>query len=116
MKRLPPARSDVLQLKVTLDGFEPPIWRRFLIEGERPVLEAPPRAPGGHGLGGLHLHQFENRLARIPGPPEAESGEQEIDESSIALCDVVREGMLSATSPTRRLLEPHDRGREDDAT
>lgn len=92
MKRSPPARSDVLQLNVTLDNFEPPIWRRFLVRANAKLSKLHFVLQEVMGWEDCHLHQFEIGRKKY-GPPEAESGEKEIDESSAALCDVLREGM-----------------------
>lgn len=93
MRRSPPARSDVLQLKVTLDNFEPPILRRFLIRANAKLSKLHQVLQEVMGWEDYHLHQFEIGRWKKYGPPEAESGENETDESTVALCDVVREGM-----------------------
>ncbi|NNN04814.1 MAG: plasmid pRiA4b ORF-3 family protein [Elusimicrobia bacterium] len=50
--------ADTYQLKVTLDGIEPPIWRRLLVPGDINLLKLHEVLQVAMGWTNSHLHQF----------------------------------------------------------
>jgi len=54
--------SDIYQLKVTLRGIRPPIWRRVLVTGDATLAKLHRTLQAVMGWEDYHLHQF-----RTPG-------------------------------------------------
>jgi hypothetical protein len=52
-------RSAVYQLKITLQGIRPPIWRRILVPSNTKLSELHKWIEGVMGWYGGHLHKFE---------------------------------------------------------
>jgi hypothetical protein len=50
--------ADTYQLKVTLDGIEPPIWRRLLVPGDINLVKLHEVLQVAMGWTNSHLHQF----------------------------------------------------------
>lgn len=79
----------VYQIKVTLDGIRPAIWRRLLVpasialEGLHDVLQV------AFGWSDSHLHEFEARGVHY-GQPDSELEMERVDERRIALEEVLR--------------------------
>lgn len=79
----------VYQVKVTLDGIRPAIWRRLLLpgsitlEGFHDVLQV------AFGWTDSHLHDFEARGVHY-GQPDSELEMERLDERSVSLEEVLR--------------------------
>ncbi|NYT02098.1 MAG: plasmid pRiA4b ORF-3 family protein [Methanosarcinales archaeon] len=52
------ASVPVYQLKVTIDGIEPPIWRRIQVRGDVTLFKLHKIIQEAMGWGDYHLHQF----------------------------------------------------------
>jgi hypothetical protein len=59
-KRSPPAASRVLQLKVTLRGTKPPIWRRLLVAANTTLFDLHRILQAAMGWHDGHQHDFEH--------------------------------------------------------
>lgn len=62
--------SRILQLKVTLRGSKPPVWRRFLVEDSISFHELHEIIQTVMGWEDYHLYQFEVGRLRIGEPNE----------------------------------------------
>jgi hypothetical protein len=51
-------RWEVFQLKVTLEGIRPPIWRRIQVRGDMSLFKLHKILQVGMGWQDYHLHQF----------------------------------------------------------
>ncbi|MBI5094363.1 MAG: plasmid pRiA4b ORF-3 family protein [Candidatus Hydrogenedentes bacterium] len=83
--------SDILklhQLKVTLKGSEPPIWRRFLIVSNTSLLDVHYILQVVMGWDNCHLHEFRVGKTSFGEPFEDSDGEM-YDDSEVALCSVL---------------------------
>jgi hypothetical protein len=65
-----PAHSCVYQIKVTLSGSEPPIWRRLLVSSSTSLAELHRILQVAMGWTDDHLHGFEPAQRRLRGRPE----------------------------------------------
>ncbi len=65
--------SVVYQLKITLKGSKPPIWRRMLVSSETRLDKLARIIMAAMGWDNSHLHEFETKTARY-GPPEDDGG------------------------------------------
>jgi hypothetical protein len=86
------APAPVFELKVTLRGVRPPIWRRIRVGGHHTLAEFHEILQDVIGWTNAHLHQFEI-AGRYFVPKEAEDEELDIegeDESAITLAEAVR--------------------------
>ena len=65
-----PATTNVYQLKVTLSGAKPPIWRRLLVDGGATLHEVHEVIQAAFGWWNHHLYEFEFGRARyaLPDP------------------------------------------------
>lgn len=83
------SEHSVYQIKVTLDGIRPAIWRRLLVpasitlEGLHDVLQV------AFGWTDSHLHAFEARGVHY-GQADSELGMQQLDEKRAPLEEVLR--------------------------
>jgi Plasmid pRiA4b ORF-3-like protein len=61
---------DIYQIKVTLIGIEPPIWRRFLVPRDITLNQLHTVLQVVMGWGDEHLHEFviKGRHYRLPSP------------------------------------------------
>lgn len=94
MKQESAEPAPVLQLKVTLRGVRPPIWRRILVSGHHTLDEFHEILQEVIGWTNTHLHQFEI-AGRYFVPMSMEDEELDIegdDESAITLAEAVRLG------------------------
>jgi len=93
VKKSPSASQvPVFELKVTLRGVRPPIWRRIRVSGHRTLAEFHEILQEVIGWTNTHLHQFEI-AGRYFVPTSTEDEELDIqgeDESAITLAEAVR--------------------------
>ena len=69
-----PSGSFVHQLKISLYGAKPPIWRRVLVPSEVSLGTLHDIVQMAFGWNGFHLHVFEDGSRRRYGVPR-ESGD-----------------------------------------
>ncbi|MBL8776863.1 MAG: plasmid pRiA4b ORF-3 family protein [Acidimicrobiales bacterium] len=91
------ARGDVFQLKVTLLGIKPPVWRRVLVDGASTLDQVHEVIQAAFGWWNYHLHEFEVGDDRYGVPdedynPEYDFGPPTIDEGLVRLDSVAGEG------------------------
>jgi len=65
-------KPSIYQIKVTLLGSKPPIWRRFQVESDITLGDLHPILQEVMGWGDSHLHQFiiDQKYYGIPMPGE----------------------------------------------
>lgn len=81
--------TRVLQVKVTLKGAKPPIWRRLLVESQTPLSSFHDILQTAMGWYDCHLHEFESGgIAFGPPDPEAEPGLR--DEAAVRLGSLLK--------------------------
>lgn len=81
--------ATLYQLKVTLKGLRPPIWRRLLIRSATPLNELHEILQRAMGWGNYHLHSFSIHDKEY-GIPDPDWGIDDIkDESRVKLSQVV---------------------------
>jgi tetratricopeptide (TPR) repeat protein len=83
----PPRAGTVYQLKVTLKGFRPPIWRRLLVPADTRLAKLHDVVQIAMGWTDSHLHQFEAGRRSI-GVPDPNGWQQVEDERKVRLADV----------------------------
>ncbi|MCZ7628945.1 MAG: plasmid pRiA4b ORF-3 family protein [Microthrixaceae bacterium] len=85
--------GSVFQLKVTLLGTKPPIWRRILVDGSSSLGELHEVIQAAFGWWNCHLHDFEIGRTRYCVPdPDWDFGPPAVDERTTSLHDVATEG------------------------
>lgn len=90
---LPEAASSVYQLKITLIGSQPPIWRRVLIVGDTKLDKLHEIFQKAMGWRDCHLHMFEAGKARYaPSTPDWDDVE---DESAATFQDIAAKAGIS---------------------
>jgi hypothetical protein len=94
--------GPVYQLKVTLRGSKPPIWRRFLIPADVPLKRLHDTLQAVMGWTNSHLHQFEARGISY-GTSDRAYGVTRVSEVRTHLSQVLRE-------PKDRLVYEYDFG------
>lgn len=67
----------VFQVRVTLLGITPAVWRRFLLPGNTKLEQVHECIQGAFGWQNCHLHEFEIAGKRY-GDPDAAHGDREI--------------------------------------
>jgi hypothetical protein len=90
-----------LQLKVTLQGVEPPIWRRIVVSDSVSLYELHRTLQIVMGWEDCHLHDFSIGRVRYAVPSRDDWGQAE-DETRTTLSDVLR--------PKKKLLYQYDFG------
>ena len=80
--------STSYQLKITLVGISPPIWRRMLVPSTMPLCCLHDAIQAVFGWTDTHLHHFEKH-GEYWGVPDDEDFEDLIDESKVALRKVL---------------------------
>lgn len=99
--------KSIYQLKVTLKGIKPPIWRRLLIPSNATFWELHIAIQDSFGWENCHLHEFYNSALldrnavriSLPNPEDDFFGEKEglLDESKTLLADFLSEKQPQAT-------------------
>lgn len=81
--------GPIFQLKVTLRGSKPPIWRRFLVPGGITLKQLHGCLQAVMGWTDSHLHEFEAKGVRY-GPPDRELEDTRISEARTRVDQVLR--------------------------
>ena len=83
--------SDIIQLKITLQGTKPPIWRRVLVEKATTFFELHHIIQIAMGWQNSHLFEFEINGYRIAEPNEDFDSEfqEKTDDASTTTIDSV---------------------------
>jgi hypothetical protein len=84
-----PHASSIYQLKVTLKGSKPPIWRRLQLRGDTRLSELHDILQLAMGWGDAHLHQFTAGEQSF-GRPDADDWTEVRDERQVVLSQVAR--------------------------
>lgn len=86
--------GGVFQLKVTLRGTKPPVWRRVLIDGSSTLDQVHSVIQAAFGWWDYHLHEFEIGGTRygVPDPDDDDWGVPTTDESGVRLDSVAEAG------------------------
>ena len=91
-----PAETPILQLKVTLNGSKPPIWRRVLVPAGMPLPQLHQVIQAVFGWLDYHLHEFRvggfRGTAYAPVNPDGDEefyGEASRDESTATVGDLL---------------------------
>lgn len=80
--------SLTYQIKVTLDGIRPPVWRRLLVPSSVSLKDLHDILQVAVGWTDSHLHQFAAR-GTVYGQPDPGFGMQPVSERSVLLSDVL---------------------------
>lgn len=89
--------DTVHQMKVTLEGIRPPVWRRLLVASDATLAELHQILQMSFGWEDAHLHDFEVDGVRF-APEEGfvdfgfDMGIETADEGSVTLAEVLDEG------------------------
>ncbi|NLX24724.1 MAG: plasmid pRiA4b ORF-3 family protein [Lentisphaerae bacterium] len=68
-------RQEIYQLKISLKGSKPPIWRRILIPAEMELIDLHDAIQASMGWDGYHLHQFkQGNTFYLPEPDDEFTG------------------------------------------
>jgi hypothetical protein len=97
-----PTSSLTYQLKITIKGIRPPIWRRVRVPGRMNLLELHDVIQVVFGWTTTHLHKFVIGGTHYNLPDEFD-GMEGVDERKVTLAKVVRKG-------TKRFLYVYDFG------
>lgn len=76
-----PFPSERLHLKITLEGSEPPIWRRVEVNDDISFYQLHRVIQQAMGWQDCHLHEFEVARTRV--------GTRSTDDMMLAVCDVM---------------------------
>jgi hypothetical protein len=84
--------QDIYQIKVTLLGTKPPIWRRLLVPSTLTLARLHDVLQTAMGWAGGHMHEFRtaDRHFGIPDPEDRSMGMQVENERTIRLSSVLR--------------------------
>ena len=82
---------QIFQLKVSLDGVRPPVWRRVRVPGGYTLDRVHRVIQYAMGWGGYHLHSFEIGGEQY-GEPDPDGDLELIDELDVRLDAVARAG------------------------
>jgi hypothetical protein len=97
-----PARTPVYQLKVTLQGSRPPVWRRLLVPANLTLDRLHDVLQVGMGWEDYHLHRFVADDVSY-GTPDPEDWVEVSDERKVRLNRLLKE-------PGQSLLYEYDFG------
>jgi len=79
------------QIKITLLGCRPPIWRRLTLSSDTTLGQLHRIVQGSMGWQDTHLHLFKVDNGTLYGPPELDDGMMPMkDENSVTLGEVLR--------------------------
>ncbi len=81
--------STIYQLKVTLEGTKPAIWRRILVPSDIKLDTLHLAIQISMGWNNAHLHQFFNRELEFYGPRELATDTEVKDESQFQLAQLL---------------------------
>jgi len=81
--------SMTYQIKVTLNGIRPPIWRRLLVPSSLSLMDLHDVLQIAVGWTDSHLHQFVAR-GILYGQPDPEVGMGQVNERRVRLDEVLR--------------------------
>ena len=81
-------RPSNLQIKVTLDGLRPPIWRRLVVAGDATLFHLHLALQVAMGWENYHLHCF--RIDGVRYGPDDDGGFDldDVDESGVSVAEV----------------------------
>lgn len=84
--------APIYQLKVTLRGIRPPIWRRFQVRGDVTLARLHHVLQVAMGWTDSHLHQFRvgREVYGVPDPEDFDWGPPVRDERRVKLSSVLR--------------------------
>lgn len=88
------AEATVHQLKVTLRGLRPPVWRRVVVSSGTPLSELAELLEAAMGWLGGHLHSFDtgDTIYQRPDPGgDFGWGRRTVDEGTVTIADVLAE-------------------------
>jgi|GEM_PF-1899120 len=85
--RAVPAGSTIYQMKVTLRGSDPQIWRRFLVPADYTLAKLHRVLQAVMGWEEVHLHEF-NVAGQSFGRPDPEFGSEIISDKKVTLKQV----------------------------
>ena len=85
-----PTQARIYQLKITLMGSKPPIWRRLLVSSATTLELLHAILLRTMGWGGGHMHQFEGPDGTQYGCPEPDMDYHVTDEARVRLDRVLR--------------------------
>lgn len=77
------------QIKVTLSGIRPPVWRRLLVPSSLSLRDLHDILQVAIGWTDSHLHQFVAK-GTFYGEPDPEIGMERLDETRVRLDEVLR--------------------------
>jgi DNA-binding MarR family transcriptional regulator len=86
-----PSRGSIYQIKVTLGGSKPPIWRRIQVPGDVTLAELHDTLQAVMGWWDYHLHQFIVGETYY-GVPHPDYMMEMLDESEVRLNEFADEG------------------------
>jgi len=91
-KAMPPSEMPVYQMKVTLKGSKPPIWRRIQVGSWITLENLHCILQEVMGWENAHLHRFEmgKKTYGEPNPEYEDLGLEVIDEATVRLGEVVK--------------------------
>lgn len=81
---------QIYQLKITLEGIDPPVWRRILVASTTALPELHDILQRTMGWSDCHLHQFLIGDKRY-GTPEPDYDDGTLDESRLRLSTLLRQ-------------------------
>jgi len=84
------SRNSVLQLRVTLEDVDPPVWRRLLVPGSVRLDKLHRMLQAAMGWGDSHLHCFQIGESRF-GMQADDYPEDELDETDVTVVAAIGE-------------------------
>lgn len=102
----PSESAKIYQIKVTLQGSQPPIWRRFLVHGDTTLGKLHWILQVVMGWDNDHMHQFhvgKNLYVDMTMAETSPWQSEDLDESSVTLAGVARR-------PKAKLIYEYDFG------
>jgi len=88
------AASSIYQLKVSLKGAKPPIWRRILVSSDMELVDLHHAIQSTMGWYNCHLHQFKLGRTFFQPDPDPEfmgfGGFETEDSAGVRICDLLR--------------------------